>query len=111
MRKFNAELTQALASELADVVTASGLSIVEMSYAVAALLRGIGEAAYDRSDISETAVLADYRTSPSFPAALIVHADQIHNIRELFLQEVKDPEVNSRAWKAHEESLIGKGAV
>lgn len=107
MRKarFDPEKVQAVADEMARTLTESGLSSVEMAYATAAVLRGIGEATYDRSSVEFESVLKDYKTSPSWPAALILHADQVHRIYELFMQERRDPTVNERAWKAHEEQL------
>jgi hypothetical protein len=107
LRRFDLKAVQALADELAEVTTAQGgtLTSVEMAYAVAAVLRGLGEATYDKESTDYDDVLKDYRVSPSWSAALILHADQIHKIYELFTQEIIDPDVNKQAWKAHEEQL------
>ena len=104
-REFDPVRAQSLADTLAEALTDSNLSSVEMAYALAAVLRGVGEATYDRESIDYEDVLKDYKASPSWSAALILHADQVHKIFELFTQEAKDPEVNKTAWNAHEEQL------
>ena len=78
---------------------------VEAAAAVAAVLRGVGEATYDKDRRDEASVSEDYKTSPSWPGALILHADQLPKIWELFIQERDAPHKNVRAWKAHEEKL------
>ncbi len=85
--KFDAEKTQELADRLAQALNESGLSNVEMAYALGAAMRGVGESVYDRKEVSYEEVFTDYRASPSWPAALILHADQIHRIHEMFIQE------------------------
>lgn len=85
--KFDAEKTQELANGLAQALNESGLSSIEMAYALGAALRGVGESIYDQEDVGYEAVFTDYRTSPSWPAALILHADQIHRIHEMFIGE------------------------
>ena len=77
---FNLEQTQKLADELAKVLNSYKLSSVEKVYAVSALFRGIGEALYDLSDKSFSAVLKDYQSSPSWPGALMLMADTIHDL-------------------------------
>jgi hypothetical protein len=76
-----------------------------MAFALAAVLRGLGEAIYDKDDVTSESVFADYKFSPSWPAALILHADNIPHIWELFLTEKKAPDVNADAWKAFERQL------
>jgi len=66
------------------------LTTVETAYALASALRLLGESVYGEKDISLEAVLADYYGNPSFPAALIIHADQIHAIREIFIDGRND---------------------
>lgn len=107
-RKFDESAVELVAKAIAEALSQSGLSSVEMAYALAAVLRGLGEATYDRPNKDSASVLQDYRTSPSWPAALILHADQIPTIWEMFLQERKDPEVNAKVWKTFEEKLNGR---
>lgn len=111
MAKFDVGKVENTANEMASVLSNSGLSYVEMAYTVGAVLRGLGEAAYDKQDVEYSSVLTDYKTSPTFPAALIIHADQIHYIHELFIQEVSDPQKNVDDWMAHEESISDRGSV
>ena len=85
--KFDAEKTQELADKIAQALNESGLSSIEMAYALGAALRGVGESIYDQGDVGYEAVFTDYRSSPSWPAALILHGDQIHRIHEMFIEE------------------------
>jgi len=93
-RKFDKEKTQILADEVALVLNKSGLSAIEMVYAIAATLKGIGTSLYDKDDISYQAVNADYSKNPSWPAAIILHAEQLPKIYELFVRERKEAEDN-----------------
>ena len=104
-KTFDQEAVAFAANEMARILSGSGLSSVEMAFALAAVLRGLGEAIYDKPNTETSPVFEDYKTSPSWPAALILHADQIPNIWELFATERKDPKKNIRAWHAHEERL------
>jgi len=79
--------TQALATAFSKAIgETEGLHDVEIAYALAATMRGLGEVLYDKEDTSKEAVLEDYASSPSWAGALMIHADQIHVIRELFIR-------------------------
>lgn len=105
-KEFNADRCQRLADQLTEVVNANGDALaVEKVYAVAAVLRGLGEAMYDRRDKSHDAVLADYTDSPNWPAALILVADLPHEILDLMAREKVAPELNAQLWKEHGERI------
>lgn len=94
-----------LLGKISEEINSSDLNLVELSYLTAAIMRGIGEAAYDKEEVSYDYVLKDYRKSPSYAAALILHADQIHKIHELFVQEAQNPSINMKAWEKFGEEL------
>lgn len=95
---FNTEAINSVLEKIRLLLNDSNLTLVELSYLASALMQGIGESAYDKNDLSYESVLSDYRKSPSFPAALIVHADQIHRIHELFIREINDASLNADEW-------------
>ena len=103
--KYDESAVKNLAAEIAEIISQAKLSSVELAFALAAVLRGLGRATYDRTDTSTEAVFAHYKKSPSWSGALILHADQIPIMWDLFVQERKDPTVNIEAWKAYEERL------
>jgi len=82
---FRVKETTDLTVSIVKLLNEHRLSVVESAYALASALRLLGESEYDRDDTSLEAVLADYHGSPNFPGALIIHADQIHKIREIFI--------------------------
>lgn len=82
---FRERETTDLVSDIVAALNKHRLSVVESAYALASALRILGEVTYDKEDFSLEAVIADYSKEPSFPAALIIHADQIHAIREIFI--------------------------
>lgn len=106
-RPLSPEIAQELADELANILNKSNALAVEKVYAVSSLLRGIGEAMYDREDVTYNAVLADYTASPTWPAALILISHLPHEIRELLIRERDTPEANVKLWKEFEEKLNG----
>ena len=84
-QKFREVETTDLVREIVRVMNSHKLTTVESAYALASALRLLGESVYEGEDTSLEAVMADYHGNPSFPAALIIHADQIHAIREIFI--------------------------
>ncbi len=83
--KFREVETTNLVREIVRLMNEYRLSTVESAYALASALRLLGESIYDGKDTSLESVLADYHGQPTFAGALIVHADQIHAIREIFI--------------------------
>jgi|688.fasta_scaffold801469_2 hypothetical protein len=104
-KTFSPERAQELADELANVVNNSRALAVEKVYAIASVLRALGETLYDRTDVNYDAVLADYSLSPTWPAALILISHLPHEIRELLIRERDNPEANVQLWKEHEEKI------
>ena len=84
-QKFREAETTDLVREIIGLMNKYRLTTVESAYALASALRLLGESVYEGGDTSLEAVLTDYHGTPSFPAALIIHADQIHAIREIFI--------------------------
>jgi len=105
IKTFNLERVQELADELANVINISGALAVEKVYAIMGVLRGIGEALYDRVEVNHDAVLADYSRSPTWPAALILISHLPHEIRELLIRERDNPEANIQLWEEYEERI------
>lgn len=105
-KEFNPIRCQSLADELIAILNGYQDTLaVEKVYAVSAVLRGLGEALYDRPDKSHGAVFADYAESPSWPAALILVADLPHEILNLMAREKVAPQLNAQLWTEHGERI------
>lgn len=85
--KFNPELVNKVFVKLVEIMNSEKLSGIESVYVVSAALRAIGESLYDKEDKSKEAVLADYKVSPSWPAALILISSLPHESLEAFTKE------------------------
>jgi hypothetical protein len=105
-RTFDPDRSQQLADCLSQTINESDALALEKVYAVAAILRALGESLYDREETNYDAVLADYSRSPTWPAALILISYLPHEIRELLIRERDNPEENKRLWEEHGEKII-----
>jgi hypothetical protein len=102
---FDPERAQIIADKISAVINESSSLAIEKVYAVTSVLRALGEALYDRNDVTYDAVLKDYSLSPTWPAALILISHLPHEIRELLIRERDNPEANVQLWKEYEERI------
>ena len=97
---YDPERAQSLSDSLVDFLNEQkGFTLLEKVYAVSGVLFAIGASAYDKSDVTYDAVFKDYKESPSWPAALMLVSHIPHELREIFVQEKRDPSVNVENWK------------
>lgn len=93
---FRKEATVALAKEIRQVVLAHELSSVESLYALLTIVRSLGESIhmkgidYSEKDVEHLVVLERFKTERDFGAAIILLTDQIHQIREMFLEKTNE---------------------
>ncbi len=98
--EYRPERAQELTDALVDVCNGfKDITPLEKMYAISGLMFCFGAAQYDKSDTSHEAVFADYKQSPSLPAAIMLISQLPHEIRELLTTEAKAPEINAEAWK------------
>lgn len=109
MQEFDPVRAQRLADAVISVLTNEKCLALEQVYAIASVLRALGESLYDKEDKTYSAVLNDYSHSPTWPAALILISHLPHEIRELLIRERDNPEVNVQLWKEHEEKIKNGG--
>lgn len=91
MKSFSEARCQRLADDIADLLNRNDGLALEKIYAICANLRWLGESLYDKSDLSIAGVLKDYNEAPTFPAALIIISALPHQIREMLIEEKKNP--------------------
>lgn len=90
-KSFSEERCQKLADDIADLLNSSDGLAIEKVYAICANLRWLGESLYDKPNLSIAGVLEDYNEAPTFPAALIIISTLPHQIREMLIEEKKNP--------------------
>lgn len=88
--QFNRDKVEELIDFISEAIKATDCHLVEVVYALSSVLRSLGEHFYDKDDVSYEAVLADYKESPSFPGALILHAEGLPKIYELFTKSSRN---------------------
>lgn len=99
-RAFDVKLVDETLDRMIEFLNDSGTTNLEKVHVVAGLLSSVGFSMYDRKDPSLTIedVKKDYKVSPSYPAALMLLSEEIHNIRTMFIKEAQDPEASKEAW-------------